>query len=145
MLGLLLLAMLAGAPLPLQAGVNAQLRASIGDPAVAALISFLVGAAALALLALAARGPLPPPAAWGESPWWHWVGGLLGAVYVVMVIVLAPRLGAAPLIAAVVAGQMLASVALDHYAVAGFAPRPVTMQRLIGVMLVISGIALVRA
>ena len=61
-----------------------------------------------------------------------------------MVILLAPRLGAAPLIAAVVAGQMLASVALDHYALAGFPPHPVTLQRVAGVILVIGGVALVR-
>lgn len=144
MLWLLVLAMLAGALLPLQAGVNAQLRLTVGDPVVAALISFLVGSAALALLALASRMPVPLGAAWAGSAWWHWVGGLLGAVYVVMVILLAPRLGAAPLIAAVVAGQMLASVALDHYALAGFLPHPVSLQRVVGVMLVIGGVALVR-
>ena len=144
MLWLLLLATLAGALLPLQAGINAQLRLTVGDPVVAALISFLVGSAALALLALASRMPIPPGVAWAGGVWWHWVGGLLGAVFVVMVILLAPRLGAAPLIAAVVAGQMIASVALDHYALAGFPSHPVSLQRLIGVALVIGGVALAR-
>ena len=144
MLWLLLLATLAGALLPLQAGVNAQLRLTIGDPVVAALISFLVGSAALALLALAFRMPIPLGAAWAGGVWWHWVGGLLGAVFVVMVILSAPRLGAAPLFAAVVAGRMLASVALNHYALAGFPPHPVSLQRVIGVGLVIGGVALPR-
>jgi len=37
------------------------------------------------------------------------MGGLLGAVYIVATIVLAPRLGAATLVAALVAGQIVAS------------------------------------
>jgi transporter family-2 protein len=144
MLVFLLLAMLAGVLLPVQAGVNAQLRATVGDPIGAALVSFVVGTAALALLVLVARLPVPVAAGWARSAWWHWVGGLLGAAYVAMVIVLAPRLGAAALIAAIVAGQMIASLVLDHYALVGFASHPVTAQRLLGTLLVIGGVALVR-
>jgi bacterial/archaeal transporter family-2 protein len=145
MLALLLLAILAGAILPVQAGVNAQLRVTLGDPLAATLVSFLIGTAALALVVVGARVPLPLNEALGRAPWWHWTGGVLGAVYVAAAIMLAPRLGAATLIAAVVAGQMLASLVLDHYALVGFAPNPISPQRLIGAALVIGGVALVRA
>jgi transporter family-2 protein len=145
MLPLLLVAVLAGAVLPLQAGINAELRNTLDHPLVATLASFLVGTAALALVVLGARVSLPPAAELARAPWWQWTGGLLGAVYVAMMILLAPRLGAATLIAAVVAGQMLASLALDHYALVGFAAHPVSLQRIIGAALVIGGVALVRA
>ena len=65
-------------------------------------------------------------------------------VYSALTIVLAPRLGAAALIAAVVAGQMLASLALDHWALVGFEPHPLSVQRALGAALVIGGVALVR-
>ena len=145
MLALLLLAAVAGSLLPVQAGINAQLRVTLINPLAATLVSFLVGTAALGVVVLGARVPLPPIAVMERAPWWHWTGGLLGAVYVALMIVLAPRLGAATLIAAVVAGQMLASLLLDHYALVGFAAHPISLQRLVGAALVIGGVALVRA
>jgi transporter family-2 protein len=145
MLALLLLAVLAGALLPVQAGVNAQLRVTLGNPLSATLVSFLIGMVALALVVLGSRVPLPAVATLARAPWWHWTGGLLGAVYVALMILLAPRLGAAALIAAVVAGQMLASLVLDHYALVGFDLHPISLQRVVGVALVIGGVALVRA
>jgi transporter family-2 protein len=144
MLLLLLLALVAGAVLPVQAGINAQLRITLGNPLAATLASFVIGTVALALVVLGARVSLPPVAALARAPWWHWTGGLLGAVYVAMMILLAPRLGAATLIAAVVAGQMLTSLVLDHYALVGFAAHPVSLQRVVGAALVIGGVALVR-
>jgi bacterial/archaeal transporter family-2 protein len=144
MLLLLLLAVLAGAVLPVQAGINAQLRVTLGNPLAAALVSFLIGTVALVLIELGARIRLPPLAVLERAPWWHWTGGLLGAVYVGMMIVLAPRLGAATLIAAVVAGQMVTSLVLDHYALVGFAAHPLSLQRILGAALVIGGVALVR-
>jgi transporter family-2 protein len=145
MLPLLLLAVVAGAVLPVQAGINAQLRTTLGNPLAATLVSFLVGTVALGVVALGARVPLVAAGTLARAPWWHWTGGLLGAVYVAMMIVLAPRLGAATLIAAVVAGQMLTSLALDHYALVGFAVHPVSLQRMLGAALVIGGVVLVRA
>ena len=106
----LLLALAAGVLLPLQAGLNAQLRAALGSPVPAALVSFLVGMAGLATVALLLRTPLPLGRAWAITSPWQWSGGLIGAVYVSAAIVLAPRLGAATLIAAVVAGQMITSL-----------------------------------
>lgn len=144
MLALLLLAVFAGAILPVQAGVNAQLRVTLGHPVTATLASFLVGSVALALVALVSRVPLTLGHGLSRAPWWHWTGGLLGAIYVALIIVLAPRLGAAALIAAVVAGQMLASLALDHWALVGFPLDPLSPQRVLGALLVIGGVALVR-
>ena len=145
MIGLVALALLLGVLLPVQAGINAQLRNTLGHPLTAALASFLIGTAGLALGLLFARTPLPSVGgAWAASPWWHWVGGLIGAVYVAGAIVLAPRLGAATLIAAVVAGQMLTSLVLDHYGWVGFPVHEVTRMRIIGAGLIISGVVLVQ-
>jgi transporter family-2 protein len=144
MIVLVLLALGLGVLLPVQAGVNAQLRSLLGEPIAAALVSFLVGTVALAAAALLGRAPLPLAAAWAASPWWHWVGGLIGAVYVAGAIVLAPRLGAATLIAAVVAGQMLASLVLDHYGWVGFPVHEITPLRLAGAALMVGGVALIQ-
>ncbi len=71
-------------------------------------------------------------------------GGLLGAIYIVAAIVLAPRLGAATLIVSVVCGQMLPSPVLDHFGWVGFAEHPVNPQRVIGAVLVVAGVILIR-
>jgi bacterial/archaeal transporter family-2 protein len=144
MLILLPVAMLIGVILPLQAGVNAQLRASVGHPVLAAFVSFAVGTLALLALSVFLLAPVPPPGALMRIPWWHWTGGLLGAVYVALVIVLAPRLGAATLIAALVAGQMVTSLLLDHFALVGYPPHPVNGLRMLGAALVIGGVLLIQ-
>jgi transporter family-2 protein len=143
-LPLLLLALAAGVLLPVQAGVNAQLRSVLGSPLAAALVSFLVGSAGLTLVTLVVRVPIPLRAAWASSTGWQWTGGLIGAVYVLSIIVLAPKLGAATLMAAVVAGQMMASLVLDQYGLVGFPMHPVSVVRLLGAGLVIGGVVLVQ-
>lgn len=142
MLILVCIAFVIGMMLPVQAGVNAQLRTGLGHPLLAALASFVVGTVALFLVSVAARARLSatPIAA---IPWWHWTGGLLGAIYIAAAVVLAPRLGAATLIAAIVAGQMITSLLLDTRGWAGFPQQPLTPARLFGGVLVIAGVVLI--
>jgi transporter family-2 protein len=140
----LLLALLAGLLLPFQAGVNSQLRLSIGHPVLAATVSFLIGSLALAGLTVLSRIGLPTAAAARGIPWWHWVGGLLGAFYVFSVIIVTPRLGAATMVATIVAGQMLASLVVDHYGVVGYPHHALNLWRLAGASLVIIGVVLIQ-
>jgi transporter family-2 protein len=144
MIFFLLLALAAGVLLPVQAGLNAQLRSALGSPVAAALVSFLVGTAGLAAVALLLRTPLPLGRAWAATTPWQWSGGLIGAVYVLAAIVLAPRLGAATLIAAVVAGQMMTSLVLDQYGLVGFPVHSLTPVRVLGAALVIAGVVLIQ-
>jgi transporter family-2 protein len=140
----LLVCLLAGALMPLQAGVNAQLARWVGSPVTASLVSFAVGTLALLVYTLAARPQLPALAALASAPWWVWVGGLLGGVFVTAAAAFAPRLGAATFISITIAGQVLVSILLDHFGIVGFAARPVTVPRLLGALLLIVGVLLVR-
>ncbi len=143
MIWFLLLAILTGAILPVQAGVNSQLRGLLGHPVLAATISFFVGTVALAAYAAVARVPLTAGAL-GRTQWWHWSGGVIGAFYVVCAIVLVPRLGAATLVAAVVAGQMVASLFLDHYGLVGYPRHSMDLWRVAGALLVMLGVFLIQ-
>jgi transporter family-2 protein len=140
----LLIAVAAGVMIPFQAGINTQLAQLVGSPIRAAFVSFVVGTIALFLLSLLVLKPLPSGARLGGAPWWLWTGGLFGAFYVAGNIVSAPKLGAATLIAAIVAGQSLASILVDQYGWVGFKEHPATPGRLIGMGLVLGGVALVR-
>lgn len=140
----LLVCLLAGALMPLQAGVNAQLARWVGHPVTASLVSFAVGTLALFAYSLALRPQLPAPGVLAEAPWWVWAGGLLGSVFVTAAAAFAPRLGAATFISITIAGQMLVSILLDHFGLVGFAARPATAPRLVGALLLVAGVLLIR-
>jgi transporter family-2 protein len=139
----ILAAILAGAVLSVQVGVNVQLRNSLGDPITSTLVSFVVGTVGLFIYALVTRAPWPTISSLGQVPAWQWTGGLLGAIYVVSTILVGPRLGAATLLSLVVAGQMIAAMALDHHGWLGFAQHAVNVWRIAGALLLIAGTVLI--
>ncbi|WKE66858.1 DMT family transporter [Gallaecimonas kandeliae] len=141
---LILVTLLAGAMMPLQAGINAQLARGAGGAIWAAFISFAVGALALGAYLLVLRQAPPSPQMLGQLPWWQWTGGLLGAFFVAVAAFVAPRLGAAAFIAILVAGQMLASLLLDHQGWVGYLQREVNGPRIAGALMVIAGVVLIR-
>jgi transporter family-2 protein len=98
----------------------------------------------MALLALALRDPIPSLATAARIPWWAWSGGLFGAIFIGLGILLVPQLGAAAFIAFLIAGQMIASVALDHFGVLGLPDRPIDLSKLLGIALLIGGVVLIR-
>lgn len=139
-----LLAALAGVSIVVQQALNANLRIALNSAAWSGFASYLVGLACMALLAMALRDPVPSASAAVHIPWWAWSGGLFGAIFIGLAILLVPQLGAATFIALLVAGQMLASVAFDHFGLLGLAQRSVDFPRLLGVTLLIGGVVLIR-
>jgi transporter family-2 protein len=139
----LFLAVAAGVSIVVQQALNANLRAELGSAAWSGFTSYLVGLVCMALLAIALGDPVPT-AAFARIPWWTWSGGLFGAVFIALAILLVPKLGAATFITLLVAGQMLASVTLDHFGWLGLAQRPLDLPRVIGVLLLIGGVVLIR-
>ena len=145
LLPLLLMTVLGGAALPVQAGVNARLGREMGSPLIGALISFLVGTVSLILVIVASRAfPNLSAVTFGKIPVWAWVGGIIGAVYVTLALLAAPRLGFALFTAAAIAGQLITSLILDHFGLLGAERHPVSLMRLLGVALLVAGIALIR-
>ena len=138
---LLGLAFMSGTMLPIQIGANATLRTYLGHAMQAALVSFVVGTTAILLYCAAARISLPKLSEIGQAPWWAWTGGVFGAIYIWMSIIVGPKIGAAMLLALVVAGQMVASLVIDHYALIGMPHNPITLWRVLGIGLIVAGVA----
>lgn len=132
-----------GAATALQAPTNARMMGAVGSPVNAAFVSFAVGTAALGLLA-AALQVKPDMTAARALPWYAWVGGLYGAVFVVAAAWGVPRLGVATTITLMVAGQLMLSLVLDHFGVMGVPRQPMNLTRAAGVALVVAGVLLVR-
>lgn len=141
---LVVLAVLSGALLPVQAVLNARLGAGLGNALLAALVSFALGSLALALFVLLSRAHWPAAARVAAVPPVAWLGGLLGAVYVPTALLLAPRLGTTLLFGAVIVGQLLISLLLDHFGLLNLAVHKASWPRLVGVLLVLGGVWLFR-
>jgi transporter family-2 protein len=137
-----LFAVVVGALLPIQAGINSKLRPIVGGPIPATFVSVTISALTMVAVMAATRTPVPTPGRGG--PWWVWTGGLLGVVIVIASLGLVSRLGAAFLFALFVVGQMLASLVIDHYGLLGVSQHEITPLRLLGVLLLVAGVVLIR-
>ncbi|MEQ8246820.1 MAG: DMT family transporter [Alphaproteobacteria bacterium] len=141
---LLFMVALAGFLTPVQASVNAILGRSLGHPISAAVISTGVSFSLLMITAVAIRVPLPTAAGIG-TPWWIYVtGGTIGAVFVFFLLFSAPIIGATAMIGAIIAGQLLGSVVLDHYGLLGLPQHDFTPGRAAGIAFLVVGVFLIR-
>jgi transporter family-2 protein len=139
----LALAALGGAASALQAPINARLAAHAGDSVAAAAISFGVGVAVLASIAIMRSG-LPDGAALANAPWWAWAGGAFGALYVWSSLATVGALGAVTLVAALILGQLTAALFIDAVGGFGLAVREIGWTRIAAVGFVAVGLVLSR-
>lgn len=140
----LLIALLAGAMMPTQAATNSRMAAFVDSPILAAFISFFVGTAALFIYLLLAGVSLSNLSGVRDAPAVAWAGGLLGAFFVTAAVMLVPRMGVAMTFSLIVAGQMIITLAFDHFGLLGVEVKPVNWQRIVGVLLIIGGVVLIR-
>ena len=135
--------LLGGVFLASQAPINAALAKTLGDPVLAACISFGIGFVVLAVLS-AVRGAWPSGSTMAAAPWWSWLGGLLGAFYVAVVIWGVPQLGVVSTVAALVFGQVAAALILDAVGAFGLPVQAITWQRLLAAGMILGGLVLSR-
>jgi len=136
-------ALLAGAALAVQVGVNNGLKTRLDQPIPASITSFATGTLALIAYWLVSRPSWPSADHWKGGPWWIWLGGSFGAIYIILTVTYSPRLGAAGWVGVVVTGQILTSVVLDHFGLIGFQQHSISWVRVGGVTLLLGGAALV--
>lgn len=125
-------ALAAGFMIASQSLVNARLGQYIGGPIWAAFTSFLVGTIFIFGFALIVKGRLPEVQI-ENLQWWMFLGGLMGAFFVISSITLVPVMGVTAMIALFIAGQLIAATLLDHYGILAEAPKPVTLQKILGI------------
>ena len=141
----IVLAVIAGGMLPVQGVVNGQLGRVLDNVVLATLISFVVGSLTLLLVFFVRNN-------WADDSGLHrlpevppvlYVGGVLGAFYVTLVAMLIPKIGVANTMIAIILGQVLLSLLLDHFGFLGIEVRDINWQRILGASLVLSGLVLV--
>lgn len=137
-----LLGLVAGAGVTIQAVLNSRLRVSLGSPFWAATTQFVVGLASIILVAVLTRQPAPVTSGLSRLPWFLWTGGIFGATFIFSSIVLTPKLGAALMITSTIVGQLTIAIVLDHYGWLGVAVVPLSMTRVLGAVFLLLGVML---
>ncbi|ULQ56411.1 DMT family transporter [Flavihumibacter rivuli] len=134
-----------GALIPIQALLNSKMGKLTGGPVMGALVSFTVGLVCLLSLVMVSQpytfrqlGNI------GQAPWYAWLGGVIGAIFVGYITWANQKLGVGFTFALVVTGQLVASLVLDHYGWLGAPLRQITLEKIIGVILIIAGVVLVK-
>lgn len=140
----LFLAFLIGISNAVQSGVNAQLRESLNNPILAAVTSFSVGLIILLIsFACFNKNPVPAISNFKQIPWTHFLGGALGAFYVITVIFIVRKIGSSNMMCLVIAGQMATVMTIDHFGLQGFTIHQITLPRLAGAVLLVAGVYLI--
>jgi transporter family-2 protein len=139
------MAITAGIMMVVQSSINGQVRVRLGDPWQAALVSTTVSTISLFVAAaISSRTLVPDIGRLTGGPWWLLTGGLMGACIVAASLFLVGKLGSGVLFALLVTGQMFAAMVMDHFGVLGLPVHHVNGQRVVGVVLLLAGVALIR-
>ena len=143
----ILLMVMVGAAVAAQTAINAELRVVASSALWAMNISFavtmLIGVVAIVAAAATGRLVAPAPTLW-RAPWWIWMGGVPGAIYVLLAVVLTQRLGAGLLTAAGILGQLATALLIDHYGWFGMPVSRLSLPRMVGGALLMIGVVLTR-
>lgn len=130
-----------GGLIALQPAVNAGLGRATGNLA-AALVSFVIGTLLLAAIVVLS-GQASGLGSTFEVPWYYLLGGALGAAYVFTALVVVSSIGAGGVAAATITGQLTFSIILDRLGVLGLEEQPITLERMVGVALLLAGTYLI--
>lgn len=134
----------AGLSVALQQVLNANLRTGLGSPWLAGFVSYAGGTLVMLAIFLASREAWFSSASVARTSWVSWTGGVFGAIFIGVSILMVPRLGAATVLALIVVGQMIGSLVFDQFGLFGLAQHPATPVRLAGAACLILGVALIQ-
>ncbi|MBV9963766.1 MAG: DMT family transporter [Parafilimonas sp.] len=142
---LMIITFFVGAIIPVQAILNARLGRQIGGSLMGAFMSFFTGTIALFILNLiVSNHAMMNLKQTAGAPWFIWLGGLIGAIFVGYITWVNQQQGVALTFALVVAGQIFISLLIDQYGLFGSAIRTITLEKIIGAALIIGGIILIK-
>jgi transporter family-2 protein len=134
--------LVAGLGIPVMAALNGGLGAKLQSPALATVILFAVGLLTSLLILLITEG-IPKFDNNLLIPKHYFLGGLLVIFYILSITWVAPRFGIANAISFVLLGQLLSMTLIDHFSLFGAVNYELSVQRSIGLILMVIGVFLV--
>jgi bacterial/archaeal transporter family-2 protein len=133
--------LLAGAGIPLIGVLNSGVARGVGNPYTATGIMFAIAMAVALGFSLPIYG-LPTTAQLGSAPPISYAAGLLIGFYALSATIVIPRFGAASFVAFILIAQLLTSAVVDEFGLFSMAKRPIDITRLIGLTVIVAGIAI---
>ncbi|MFO8000136.1 MAG: DMT family transporter [Marinilabilia sp.] len=140
----ILAALIIGGFLSVQGSINAHLSSYLKHPLQASLTNFLVGTVILIFLNIMLRTSMPTLQEIRGVPWYLFLGGAIGAMFVTSVVLLIPRIGVTTMLAASIAGQLIIASIIDHYGFFNVSVHPLSISRAVGIVMLIGGILLIQ-
>jgi bacterial/archaeal transporter family-2 protein len=140
-LPLILICVGLGILLTWQAPMNAEAARRLSSPVLAALLSLTISLSLVAMATLATLRTAPTMASLGGAPWWMWIGGFCGAVFLIASLMIVPRIGTVMFLLAVIFGQMIGAIVADCYGLFGLPAQPLSMGKVAGAAIVLIGAA----
>lgn len=140
----LLISVAAGMLIPYQAAINGLLSRSLQHPLQASAVNFLGGAVFLVLLLLYLQPALPAAESLRKIPWYLYCGGIMGVLFVTASLIAVPQIGGTAFLAAMLTGQMVGAVILDHFGLLNVPVQPVSLSRIAGIGMLALGVYLVQ-
>lgn len=136
-----------GSLIAVQSRVNGELARHAGTSLFPAWWTMTTGLALLAIGVLAhgvsrrGLGTVVAAARAGSLPWWTFMGGVFGAVFLIAQSVTVPLVGVAVFTVGVVAGQAAGSLAVDRLGISASGTVPVTARRVAASILAVLAVA----
>lgn len=140
----LIAALAIGACVALQPAINAVMARTLGSPFLASVVSIAISLAVVVPVWLTVGHGAGDLGQVRMLPWWVVLGGAVGVVFVAGSVIVGPSLGLALFFVCVVAGQLVGATLVDHFGGFGVRPKPVNAMKLLGIVLVLIGAALVQ-
>lgn len=126
----------------IQSGSNTTLNKALATPLWSAACVFLVALGTTVTAALVS-GQRFPAGAVGQVPWWGWIGGVFGSLYILSMMMVADKVGAAIFMAVTVTMAIITSLVMDHFGLMGFEVHRAGLGRIMGGLAIIAGLGLI--
>lgn len=139
----ILLTIFAGLVVTIQGPINVELGKSLGSDYWSAFTSFAVGLLFILLFIILTGQKSPSITQFTTTAWWKYLGAITGAIYVLSVITVIPALGVGLATILLMFSQLIMAMIIDHYGLFGYAVKTFSVERMIGVVLMASGIFLI--
>lgn len=134
--------LVAGLGIPTMAALNASLSNRIGSTFIAVGILLVVALIVTVFLAFTTKD-IPASIHNNNTPWWLYCAGILFVIYISSVTWVIPKFGVANAIGCVLFGQLIAMTLLDHFGAFGLTKYAITPARLLGLVIMATGIFII--
>lgn len=141
---LYILAIAAGVMLSLQSGYNAQLGVMLKNPFLASLIAYAVSTLFSFLYLLLSSTNLPIQKDIQEVPlhlWW--IGGFFSVIGISLYYYIIPKLGISKMFTVGISGQMIFVMIAGYMGWFNLPLMTITLKKVIGIVLMLTGVALI--